>query len=60
MNTSLLPRLCLAAALAGALTVAPSRLSQFSGKIPVLPVADFNNVLARVVKWLPIPFSIES
>lgn len=38
-------------------TVAPSRFSQFSGKIPVLPIADFNQVLARVVKWLPVPFS---
>ena len=40
-------------------TVAPSRFSQFSGKIPVLPVADFNQVLKRLLKWLPVPFAIE-
>ena len=41
-------------------TVAPSRFSQFGGKIPVLPIADFNEVLARVLKWLPVPFSLEN
>jgi len=41
-------------------TVSPSRLSQFRGKIPLLPEADFNEVLARVFKWLPKPFAIEN
>jgi mRNA interferase MazF len=41
-------------------TVAPSRFSQFKGKIPLLPEADFNEVLARVMKWLPKPFAIEN
>jgi mRNA interferase MazF len=41
-------------------TVAPSRFSQFKGKIPLLPEADFNEVLARVIKWLPKPFAIEN
>jgi hypothetical protein len=40
-------------------TVAPSRFSQFSGKIPGLPVADFNQVLKRLLKWLPVPFAVE-
>lgn len=41
-------------------TVSPSRFSQFRGKIPLLPEADFNDVLTRVIKWLPKPFPIEN
>lgn len=41
-------------------TVAPSRFNQFAGKIPVLPEADFNEILARLLKWLPKPFAIEN
>lgn len=41
-------------------TVSPSRFSQFRGKIPLLPETDFNDVLARVIKWLPRPFAIEN
>lgn len=40
-------------------TVAPSRFSQFRGKIPLLPEVDFNQILDRVLKWLPVPFAIE-
>jgi mRNA interferase MazF len=40
-------------------TVAPSRFSQFKGKIPVLPKKDFNQVLELLVKWLPAPFKLE-
>ena len=40
-------------------TVAPSRFSQFAGQIPRLPAEDFNEVLSRVLKWLPVPFLIE-
>ena len=41
-------------------TVAPSRFSQFKGKIPVLPKKDFNQVLELLVKWLPVPFKLET
>jgi mRNA interferase MazF len=40
-------------------TVAPSRFSQFKGKIPLLPKADFNQVLEVLGRWLPAPFKIE-
>jgi mRNA interferase MazF len=40
-------------------TVAPSRFSQFKGRIPLLPEADFNAILSLVNKWLPKPFPIE-
>jgi mRNA interferase MazF len=41
-------------------TVAPSRLSSFSkGKIPLLPKADFNQVLELLAQWLPAPFKLE-
>jgi mRNA interferase MazF len=40
-------------------TVAPSRLSQFGGKIPMLPIEDFNQVLTRLLQWLPVPFPVE-
>jgi mRNA interferase MazF len=39
-------------------TVAPSRFSQFKGRIPLLPETDFNEILARLLKWLPRPFFI--
>lgn len=39
-------------------TVAPSRFSQFRGQIPLLPKSDFNQVLARLMKWLPGPFAL--
>ncbi|MGH6869873.1 MAG: type II toxin-antitoxin system PemK/MazF family toxin [Rhizomicrobium sp.] len=37
-------------------TVSPSRFSQFSGRIPQVPEADFNAILAPIAKWLPVPF----
>jgi mRNA interferase MazF len=41
-------------------TVAPSRLSQFKGIIPLMSKADFNAVLRLLTKWLPEPFDIEN
>ena len=41
-------------------TVSPSRFSQFRGKIPLLPEADFNQLLERLTKWLPVPFKLEN
>ncbi|HWA92607.1 MAG TPA: type II toxin-antitoxin system PemK/MazF family toxin [Rhizomicrobium sp.] len=38
-------------------TVSPSRFNQFGGRIPLLPEADFNAVLALLNQWLPRPFS---
>ena len=40
-------------------TVSPSRFSPFKGNIPLLPKADFNQVLEKIQKWLPQPFGIE-
>jgi mRNA interferase MazF len=40
-------------------TLSPSRFSQFRGNIPLLPKADFNQVLERLMKWLPQPFSLD-
>jgi mRNA interferase MazF len=40
-------------------TVSPSRFSQFRGNIPLLPKADFNQVLEKLMKWLPQPFSLD-
>jgi mRNA interferase MazF len=37
-------------------TVSPSRFSQFKGSIPILPKADFNKVLEKLNKLLPVPF----
>ena len=37
-------------------TVSPSRFSQFKGRIPLVPEADFNAVLALLNQWLPRPF----
>ena len=39
-------------------TVSPSRFSQIKGKIPLLPETDFNQVLERLMRWLPKPFPI--
>jgi mRNA interferase MazF len=41
-------------------TVSPSRFSQFHGTIPVLPKADFNEVLEKLMKWLPNPFTLDT
>ena len=40
-------------------TVSPSRLRQLNKGIPLLPKADFNQVLDRLLKWLPQPFSLD-
>ena len=40
-------------------TIAPSRLSQAKGKIPLISEADFNQILARLFAWLPKPFDLE-
>jgi mRNA interferase MazF len=37
-------------------TVSTSRLMQFRGEIPLLPKEDFNQVLGKLMKWLPQPF----
>jgi mRNA interferase MazF len=39
-------------------TVSPSRFHQFKGRIPLVPEADFNAVLALLNRWLPEPFAI--
>jgi len=36
-------------------TVAPSRLSQFKGRIPLVPQADFDAMLRLLLKWIPVP-----
>jgi mRNA interferase MazF len=41
-------------------TVSPSRFKQFNKGIPLLPKADFNQVLERLMKWLPQPFSLDT
>jgi mRNA interferase MazF len=40
-------------------TVAPSRFSQARGKIPSVSKAEFNEILERIKKWLPVPFDLE-
>jgi mRNA interferase MazF len=40
-------------------TVSPSRFAQFRGNIPLLPKADFNQVLERLMNWLPVPFLLD-
>lgn len=40
-------------------TVAPSRLSQVRGKLPMVPKNEFNEILTRVMAWLPRPFDID-
>ncbi len=39
-------------------TVAPSRLSQVRQKIPRVSDAEFNDILKRLMAWLPRPFDI--
>jgi mRNA interferase MazF len=39
-------------------TISPSRLSQFNGKIHLLPIEDFNQVLDLVQIWVPKRFSL--
>ncbi|HEY0281161.1 MAG TPA: type II toxin-antitoxin system PemK/MazF family toxin [Rhizomicrobium sp.] len=36
-------------------TIAPSRLSQFKGRIPLVPQADFDAVLRLLLQWIPAP-----
>ncbi len=36
-------------------TVAPSRLSQFKGKIPRLSEPEFDEILALLLRWMPTP-----
>ena len=40
-------------------TVSPSRLAAFRGQIPLLPIDDFNEVLDRLLRWLPKHFPLE-
>jgi mRNA interferase MazF len=40
-------------------TVAPSRLSPEKGRIPRVPNGEFNEILKRVVAWLPRPFELD-
>jgi len=41
-------------------TVSTSRLRLLRGKVPLLlPKEDFNEVLGKLIKWLPKPFSLE-
>ena len=37
-------------------TVSPSRFSQFKGRIPLVPKADFNAILTILSQWLPRQF----
>ena len=40
-------------------TVAPSRFTQIRGTIPRVPNAEFNEILSRVIAWLPRPFEVD-
>jgi mRNA interferase MazF len=40
-------------------TVAPSRFTQIRGVIPRVPEAEFNEILSRVLAWLPRPFDLD-
>lgn len=40
-------------------TVSPSRFFQVGRKIPMVSEADFNEVLARLMMWLPRPFLLD-
>lgn len=40
-------------------TVSISRLMKFKGEIPLLPKEDFNQILDKLMKWLPKPFSLD-
>jgi mRNA interferase MazF len=37
-------------------TVSPARLTQFNSGIPKMSEADFNEVLAKLMRWIPKPF----
>jgi len=37
-------------------TIATSRLSQVKGQIPLVSKEDFNEILKRLLEWLPVPF----
>lgn len=39
------------------ITIATSRLSQFKGRIPFVPQADFDSILRLLLQWLPKPRS---
>jgi mRNA interferase MazF len=41
-------------------TMSPSRFSQFQGNKPLLPKADFNQVLEKLLKFLPAPLTFET
>jgi len=41
-------------------SVSTSRFIQFNRGFPLLPKADFNQILDRIVEWLPIPFDLET
>ncbi len=41
-------------------TMSPSRFTQFNRGTPLVPKGDFNQVLERLLKWLPKPFSLEN
>jgi mRNA interferase MazF len=41
-------------------TLSPSRFKQFNNGIPLLPNADFNQVLEKFMKWLPQPFLLDT
>jgi mRNA interferase MazF len=40
-------------------TLSPSRFAQFNHGIPVLPKEDFNQVLEKLIRWLPKPFELD-
>jgi mRNA interferase MazF len=39
-------------------TVAPSRFSQSKGLIPMVTKKEFNEILSRIMRWLPVKFDI--
>ena len=41
-------------------TLSPSRFVQFNHGIPVLPKEDFNQVLEKLIRWLPKPFELDT
>ena len=40
-------------------TVSPSRFTPIGVKPPLLPQSDFDQVLEKLMKWLPRPFDLE-
>jgi mRNA interferase MazF len=40
-------------------TVSPSRFFPEKGRIPMVSEADFNEMLKRLLAWLPRPFDID-